>query len=93
MLGVRGGVAGRSHPAEAAGTEEQETGAEEQVSEIADKVRSLGTGFNKGKSKTTRVVDDRDGSTAGRQTEHWDDRLDAVAMPKTARFELKLTGG
>lgn len=60
------------------------------MTEFADKVRSIGTGFNRGAKKTTRVVDERDGSTAGVHVEHWSGRVDAVAQPKTERFTLPL---
>lgn len=62
------------------------------MSEIADKVRSLGYLKHKGQTRTKVIVDERNGRTAGKHIEHWDDRQDAVAMPEPAKVKLKVTG-
>jgi hypothetical protein len=55
-----------------------------------EKLRSLN--FSKGKrgtSKKVPVLDDRDGSVGGYQTEHWDDRQDAEVILKPVTVEVK----
>ena len=44
-----------------------------------EKLRSLGFARRAGGDRTTPVVDDRTGERIGRQTEHWDGRVDATA--------------
>lgn len=53
-----------------------------------DKIRTVGVGLRRGSTKTTVVRDERDGRVAGRQIEHWNDRVDAVVTPKTHRVKL-----
>lgn len=60
------------------------------MSDIAEKVRSLGTSFKKGTKKTTPVRDERNGRVAGRHIEHWDDRVDAVATPAPITLSLNV---
>lgn len=57
-----------------------------------DKLRSLSFGMKVGAqpSERRRVVDERDGSTAGVITEHWDGRQDAGARPKSIRIKAQL---
>lgn len=62
------------------------------MSEIAEKIRSLGYLRHKGQTREKRVVDERNSRTAGKHIEHWDDRQDAVAMPSTVKMSIKLTG-
>jgi hypothetical protein len=52
------------------------------VSEYRDKLKSLSFGTKRGQSERKRIVDERDGSTAGTQTEHWDGSQDATAIAK-----------
>ena len=52
-----------------------------------DKLRSLGFLSKKGTSKKTVVQNEDDGTKAGYQIEHWDDRTDAVARPKSIRIK------
>lgn len=56
-----------------------------------EKLQSLNFGgTNRGQSEEKRIVDDRDGSTAGVLTEHWDGRQDAAARPKPIRVKTQL---
>ncbi len=48
----------------------------------------FGTGRNKGTTKRESVTDERDGTEAGYHLEHWDDRVDAVATPKTTKMNI-----
>ena len=40
-------------------------------------------------SNKTKIIDDRDGTTGGYQTEHWDDHQDAEVLAKSVRMSLK----
>lgn len=60
------------------------------MSEMAEKVRSIGTSFKKGTKKTIPVRDERNGRIAGRHIEHWDDRVDAVATPPRLNVSLNV---
>lgn len=51
--------------------------------------QGFGTGRNKGATKRTDVIDDRDGTVAGHHVEHWDDHRDAVAQPKGVTLKIK----
>lgn len=62
------------------------------MSDIVEKVRSLGYLRHKGQKRTKTVLRDDNGKVAGTETEHWDDHRDAVATPDTARLTIKLTG-
>lgn len=63
--------------------------------EYRDKLRSLSFGTKVGAkpSETKRVVDERDGSTAGVVTEHWDGSQDAGARPKSIRIKAQFLTG
>lgn len=56
-----------------------------------DKLRSVGHMQHRGQSHTRVVQREDDGKTAGTQTEHWDDHVDAVATPRTARFHISVS--
>lgn len=60
--------------------------------EYREKLRSLGFGMKVGAkpSEVRRVVDERDGSTAGVETEHWDGSQDGAARPKAIRVKATL---
>lgn len=56
--------------------------------DFKEKLRSLG--FNhrhRGGTKTWTVIDDRDGSVAGQQTESWDDSVAANVLAKPIKLE------
>lgn len=55
-----------------------------------DKLESLGFATKRGQSERKRVVDERDGSTAGVHVEHWDGSQDAQARPKPIRVKATL---
>ena len=55
-----------------------------------EKLESLGFSTRRGSSETTVIRNDRDGSIAGRQTEHWNDRVDAQAMVQPVRAQAKV---
>lgn len=55
-----------------------------------EKLQSLGFGTKSGQSETRRITDERDGSTAGTVTEHWDGTQDAAARPKSIRVKAQL---
>jgi hypothetical protein len=63
------------------------------VSEYAEKLRSIGFGTKRGQSEAKRVVDERDGSTAGVITTHWDGSQDADARPKPIRVKAQMLQG
>lgn len=54
------------------------------------KLRSLGFLSKKGTSERRVVRDERDGSVAGVETEHWDGSQDAAARPKPVHVKAKL---
>jgi hypothetical protein len=54
------------------------------------KAKNVGVSVRRGESRTKRVEDERDGSTAGYHIEHWDDHQDAVVTPKTIRVKAKI---
>lgn len=56
----------------------------------ADKLKTLGFGTRRGTSSRRVVLDERDGSVAGVETEHWNDRTDAAARPKSIRIKAQL---
>jgi hypothetical protein len=58
------------------------------VTEFADKAKTISAPRKWGSKKTTRVPRDDDGTHAGLQIEHWDDRMDAVVRPKPIDVEL-----
>ena len=62
------------------------------MSEYGDKLKTLSFGTKVGSkpSEKRRVIDDRDGSVAGVETEHWDGSQDADARPKTIRVKAQL---
>jgi hypothetical protein len=51
--------------------------------EYREKLKSLGFGTHRGQTHQRVITDERDGSVAGVLTEHWDDRVDAAARPKS----------
>lgn len=59
------------------------------MSEYSEKLKSLSFGTKVGAkpSETKRIEDERDGSTAGVVTEHWDGSQDAAARPKAIRIK------
>jgi hypothetical protein len=65
---------------------------DEQRTEYRKKLESLSFGTKVGDKPTERkrVVDERDGSTAGVVTEHWDGRQDGSARPKSIRVKATL---
>jgi formylmethanofuran dehydrogenase subunit B len=58
--------------------------------EYREKIRSLGFSTKRGQSERKRVVDERDGSTAGIHDVHWDGSQDAAARPKPIRVRARL---
>lgn len=62
------------------------------MTEYADKLKSLSFGTKVGAkpSEKRSITDERDGSVAGVETEHWDGSQDAVARPKTIRVRAQL---
>lgn len=58
------------------------------MTEFADKAKTIGVSLRKGTAKTTRVRRDDDGTHAGLQIEHWDDRQDAIVRPKPVEMKL-----
>jgi hypothetical protein len=60
------------------------------MSDYADKLKSLSFGTKRGQSERRVITDERDGSVAGVQTEHWDGSQDAAARPKTIRVKAQL---
>lgn len=60
------------------------------MTEYAEKLRTIGFGTKRGKDEKRRVVDERDGSTAGVITEHWDGSQDAAARPKPIKVRAQM---
>lgn len=57
-----------------------------------EKLLSLSFGSKVGEKpdEVRRITDERDGSTAGIVTEHWDGSQDAAARPKNIRIKATL---
>lgn len=62
------------------------------MSEYAEKLKTLSFGTKVGaKPSEKRVLtDERDGSVAGVEVEHWDGSQDAAARPKSIRVKAQL---
>lgn len=60
------------------------------MTEFAKKVSSIGTSFTKGEKREKVVRHEKDGSVAGKHVEHWDGRVDAVAMPKPVHLKPRI---
>lgn len=60
------------------------------MSEIAEKVRSLGYLRHKGKARTTQVLAEDTGRVAGEHVEHWDGSQDAVVRPETVKLKVSV---
>lgn len=58
------------------------------MTEYAEKLASIGFAHKRGSSRKRVVIDERDGSNAGYHIDHWNDRTDAVATPKTTRMQV-----
>ena len=58
------------------------------MSEYADKLKTLSFGTKRGQSERRIVRDERDGSVAGVETEHWDGSQDGAARPKHIRWPV-----
>jgi hypothetical protein len=58
--------------------------------EFIEKAKSIGVSLKRGTSRKKPVVDERDGSQAGYEVEHWDDRQDAVVQAKTIEADFKV---
>jgi len=52
------------------------------MSEYRDKLTSLSFGTKRGQSEKRLLTDERNGSVAGVEIEHWDGSQDAIARPK-----------
>ena len=63
------------------------------MTEFAEKAKTIGVSLKRGTARKTRVRDDRDGTEAGLQIEHWDDRQDAIVRPKPLDVTLKVKEG
>lgn len=62
------------------------------MSEYGDKLKTLtfGTKVGEKPSERRRITDERDGSVAGVEVEHWDGSTDAAARPKPIRVKAQL---
>lgn len=62
------------------------------MTEYGDKLKTLSFGMKVGAkpSEKRQITDERDGSIAGVETEHWDGSQDAAARPKTIRVRAQL---
>lgn len=62
------------------------------MNEYSEKLKTLsfGTKVAEKPSERKRIVDERDGSTAGVHTEHWDGSQDGDARPKSIRVKATL---
>ncbi len=54
-----------------------------------EKLKTIGFNRRQGSSRRFAVKNERDGSTAGFQVEHWDGRVDDVVTPTPSRAALK----
>lgn len=59
------------------------------MSDFRDKVSTIAAPRRLGTSRTIVKRDERDGSVAGRETEHWDDRRDATVIPKALKLKMR----
>jgi hypothetical protein len=55
-----------------------------------DKLKTLGFGTKRGQDERRVITDERDGTVAGVETEHWDGSQDAAARPKNIRVKATL---
>jgi hypothetical protein len=62
------------------------------MTEYGDKLKTLNFGTKVGTkpSEKRMITDERDGSVAGVETEHWDGSKDAAARPKSIRVKAQL---
>jgi len=54
------------------------------------KLKSLSFGTKRGQPERRVITDERDGTVAGVETEHWDGSKDAAARPKNIRVKAQL---
>lgn len=59
------------------------------MTEFSEKAKTIGVSLRRGSSVRKPVINEDDGTQAGYHVEHWDDRQDAVAQPKTLEMEIK----
>jgi len=50
---------------------------------------SFGVLSRRGSTERKAIADERDGSVAAVQTEHWDDHVDVVARPKPIKVKAR----
>jgi hypothetical protein len=62
------------------------------VSDFSEKAKTIGVSLRRGKSRKKPVQNENDGSRAGYEVEHWDDRQDAVVQPKPIDVKLTVRG-
>jgi hypothetical protein len=60
--------------------------------EYREKLRTLGFSTRRGTSERHVIRDERDGTVAGIQTDHWDDRVDAKVRLKPIRVKARRVG-
>ena len=60
------------------------------MSEYGEKLKSLSFGTKRGQSERRVINDERDGSVAGVEVEHWDGSKDAAARPKPITVKAQL---
>lgn len=60
------------------------------MSAYREKLESLGFSTRRGSTQDRVIRNDRDGSVAGRETEHWDGHVDATAMIQPVRAKAKM---
>lgn len=56
--------------------------------EFIEKAKTVGVSLKRGTSRKKPVIHEGDGSQAGYEVEHWDDRQDAVVQAKTVEAEF-----
>lgn len=60
--------------------------------DFKEKAKTVGVSLRRGSQKITPVRNEDNGALAGKQVEHWNDRVDAVVKPSTVSVALKVNG-
>ena len=60
--------------------------SEESTISFKDKIQSIGFARHAGTTRTRPVLSETTGKIAGKQIDHWDGRVDAVARPESVRL-------
>jgi hypothetical protein len=63
------------------------------MSEFGDKAKTIGAPRKRGQTKIKPVINEKDGTEAGVEVEHWDDTQDAIVRPHPIRLKPTIKEG